>query len=72
MASEDHNGACFSIAGSCPFPSSVTGEFTCSRTSYNWTMVLFLKLLAGFRVIDYSGMSKPEEIFSGKDKSFLE
>lgn len=35
-------------------------------------MVLFLKLLSGFRVIEYSGMSKPEEIFSGKDKSFLE
>lgn len=35
-------------------------------------MVLFLKLLAGFRVIDYNGMSKPEEIFSGKDESSLE
>lgn len=23
------------------------------------------------RDIDYNGMSKPEEIFSGKDKSFL-
>lgn len=34
-------------------------------------MALFLKLLVGFHVIDYNGLSKPEEIFSGKDKSFL-